>query len=499
MDKQKALETLKDIASKLRLFEGVIELLEWDQQVYMPNSGATGRGKQMSLLTNQSIDLLVSKETKTTLDALESEPLEGIDKGVYRIIRRMYDKKVNVPKELELELADTAVTAHHIWAKAKEENDWKSFEPQLQKIVDLKIQISEAVGYEDSPYDVCLDDFEEGMNEKTLDRLFGDLRKDLVSLVEKIQSSPKKNDPSVLTGKFDLDRQKELNENVMELLRYKEAVGRIDESAHPFTVGVGPQDARITTHYDEHDFTKSLYATIHETGHALYELGFAKELYFTGLDTGTSLGIHESQSRFWENIVGRSEYFWDVFYPILDKHFPREAKKHSKQDYFEAVNAVQPSFIRIYADEVTYNLHIIIRYELEKQLLKKTLNVSDLPEAWNEKYTESLGVTPKTDTEGVLQDVHWSSGYIGYFPTYALGNLYSAQFLEELKQDVPQYTDAIESGNMESILSWLRENIHSKGSLLSPRQLLKEVTGEKLSSQKYIEYLTQKYSKIYNL
>jgi len=494
-----SIDTLRNVASELKLVEGMIELLGWDQQVNMPSKGVDGRAKQSAFLSELYHKKLVSKELGIAIKNLESnkEKLELLDRALLRNISHDFKKAIKIPSELVREIAETASKGQSVWEKAKKDSNFKMFSPYLKKMVDLQIQVCEKVGYKKSPYDVLLDDYEEGMTEEKLDNLFPKLRDETIKLLDKIKKSKKKTKKVNL--RVPIDKQKEMSKVVLDKIGYDFEAGRKDEAEHPFTVGVAPQDIRITTHYYEEDFTRALASTIHECGHALYEQGVDKKLLLTGLDEGISLGMHESQSRMWENVIGRSKNFWKYFIPRFKEIHPKFLKGVRINDFLLVLNEVKPSLIRIFADEVTYNLHIILRYEIEKGLIKKKIKVKDLPEIWNSKMKEYLDIKPKKDSEGVLQDVHWSSGYIGYFPTYTLGNMYAAQFWHALKKAVKNVDNRIAKGDLKCVLSWLRKEIHRFGHIYTADELCKKVTGKTLDASFLVKYLNEKCGKLYGI
>ncbi|MFW5802034.1 MAG: carboxypeptidase M32, partial [Spirochaeta sp.] len=373
-----------------------------------------------------------------------------------------------------------------------------SYAPHLKQIVDLNRRAAEYLGYEDHPYDALLDRFEQGMTVKTLDRVFGELRIKLVDLVDRIKAVPQVR-TDFLTRSYPGDAQEAFSRRIAGDLGYDFSRGYLTVSAHPFTMDLSSDDVRITTRYEENYLPSALFGTIHEAGHAMYEQGFLDEIKNTGLASGTSLGIHESQSRFWENVVGRSRQFWHRYYSDLVQVFPEQLRDVDLEEFYRGINNVQPSMIRVEADEVTYGLHVILRYEIEKQLITGELEVDDLPGVWNRHMEDFLGIVPANDSEGVLQDVHWAHGAIGYFPTYALGNLYGAQFTGQMEADLGPLAPLVQEGNFSAILDWLRRNIHVHGSAKTPAELLQDITGQELQAQPFIDYLEAKYREIYQL
>lgn len=364
--------------------------------------------------------------------------------------------------------------------------------------MDFNKQFVELWGFDGHPYNTLLDLYEPNLTVDTLDKVFGELRERAVPLAAKIADQPQpKHD--FLFQHYDKAKQRELSEFILKEMGYRFDAGRLDESAHPFATGLNLGDVRITTKFTPRDITFALFSSIHEGGHALYEQNISSSLKGTLLCTGTSMAIHESQSRFWENKVGRSYSFWKRYYPDLQRFFPEQLGHVSLEEFYKGINVVQPSLIRIEADELTYNLHIMIRYELEKALIGGELKVEDLPEAWNAKYQEALGLVPQHDAEGVLQDVHWSGGSFGYFPSYSLGNMYAAQFMHYMKKDIPDYEAHVEHGRLNVLKDWLTEKIYQHGKLYTPTELVLQVTGETLNPAYLMNYLEQKYQEIYTL
>ena len=383
--------------------------------------------------------------------------------------------------------------------EAKEKNDFSMLQPYLEKIVDYKRRFIDYWGYEDNKYNVLLNQYEPGMTTDVLDKVFGELREAIIPLLKNITESTQKPDTSMLFKPFPKEKQKEFSTMILKVLGYDFAAGRLDETAHPFQISLNPGDVRVTTKYDEKDFRTAVFGTIHECGHALYEQNISKDLVGTPLCSGASMGIHESQSLFFENFIGRNEAFWKKYYPALKKMSNGQFDNIDLEDFYKAINVAGPSYIRIEADELTYPLHIIIRYEIEKELFNGNLEVKDLPRVWNEKMEEYLGIKPRNDQEGVLQDIHWSGGDFGYFPSYALGYLYAAQFKNAMLKDIPEFDSCLEQGDVAPIRQWLTDHVHQYGKLKKPIDILKDVTGEGLNAKYLIDYLTEKYTKVYQL
>ncbi len=499
----KGLEQLREMLGIVADLQAAAAVLEWDQQTYMPPGGASGRAMQLATLGRFAHEKLISDDVGAALEAAESE-VGGLDPDsdearLVRKARRDYDKARKVPAEWVGEFRRVAALAHRVWQKAREEADFSQFEEQLRELVALRRQYVDFFAPYDHVYDALLDDFEPGMKTTEAKAVFDELLPEQVALVQDIVGRGTPVDDAAVRQDFDLEKQWDFGHEVAQALGYDFERGRQDKSVHPFTTGFGSGDVRITNRLDPQFLNTALFGTMHEAGHAMYEQGVASELDRTPLGEGASLGIHESQSRMWENLVGRSLAFWKGFYPRLQEFFPSELGGVELDTFYRAVNKVEPSFIRVESDEATYNLHIMVRFELEIALMEGTLDVADLPEAWNAKFEEFLGIIPPDDSLGVLQDVHWSGGMIGYFPTYALGNLIAAQLWVRIEEDIPDLRAKIENRQFADLLGWLRENVHRHGAKFEPMELLTRVTGSGLTAQPYLEYLRAKFGEIYRL
>jgi carboxypeptidase Taq len=479
-------------------------VLAWDQQVNMPPGGAAARAEQLATLSRLAHERFIAEETGRLIEAAAAA-VDGLDPAndeaaLVRVVRHDYDLATRVPAALVAELARVTSQAHEVWARARAEADFAAFVPMLERILDLKRQEAEALGYEERMYDALLDQFEPNMKTAEVERLFDELRAELVPFVAQVFANLDAVDDSPVHKKYDTARQDEFGLRVIERIGYDMKRGRQDKSVHPFTTEFSIDDVRITTRYIEDWMPSALFGSIHEAGHAIYEQGSDPAFEGTFLAGGTSLGVHESQSRLWENVVGRSRGFWRFFYGDLQGLFPEQLGEVSLEAFYKAINAVTRSLIRVEADEVTYNLHIMLRFELEQDLLEGKLAVRDLRDAWNAKMEAYLGITPPDDgRHGVLQDVHWSAGLIGYFPTYSLGNFLSVQYWERALRDVPSIPDDIARGEFGSLLSWLRENIHRHGRRYWPAELTGRVAGEPIQVGPFLRYLKTKYSDIYGL
>jgi len=490
------LEEVKEIYDLRRIGS----LLGWDQETYMPRGSIEGRANARATLSSILHRRRTSEKMKRMLTALNERPSDLLphQRANLRVMTREYGRAVNIPSEVVKEEARLTARSFEAWQRARNKNDFSIFHPWLEKVVELKRKIAEHIGYENVPYDALLDEFEPHVTTKDIDPTLNSLVKKLVPIVKKITDSGVEIDNSFLHQNYGVKEQKTFGRGVIEDMGFDLNCGRLDVSAHPFTSGTG-DDVRLTTRYREDHLTSSLFAMIHEAGHGLYEQGYRKEHYRTPMASHISLGYHESQSRLWENIVGRSRMFWEHYYPQLQHAFSQQLRQVSLDDFYNGINRVRPSFIRVEADEVTYNLHVLLRYELEKKMLSGDIGTAELPRAWNEKMEQYVGVVPKNDSLGVLQDIHWSSGYIGYFPTYTLGNIYASQMYRQIQKDVPSLEEDIGHGRFEPLLSWLRENVHEHGNLYTAKELTQELFGEPLSDRYFIDHIKEKFGRIYDI
>jgi len=497
-----ALEQLKARLNDVHYINSSAALLGWDQQVNMPEGGAATRAAQMSTLARLSHETFTAPLTGELLAAAAQELAEADydsdDAALIRITQHDYDRATRIPAALIAEINETAALAHGEWAHARATNNFAHFAPWLEKVVGLNQRLAEHIGYTDRPYDALLDQFEPGMSAADVTAMFEDLKRTIVPLVAAIRERQDQASDEVLRREFPEDKQREFTVRVAKEYGFDFERGRQDKSVHPFCQSLSPDDVRITTRFDEHFVQVALFGTLHETGHGLYEQGCLTTLHPI-LASGTSLGVHESQSRLWENVVGRSHGFWEHYYPLFQAQFPGVLDDVSLDTFYGAVNTSKPSLIRVEADEVTYNLHILLRFEMENDLLEGKLKVADAPAVWNAKMHEYLGITPPTDTLGILQDVHWSGGMFGYFPTYTIGNLLSAQLYKAATAAHPEIPAEIAQGKFSTLLGWLRTNIHRHGRKFLPTELVKRATGEPLNSSAYLAYLTAKYNAIYGL
>ncbi|MBT2658227.1 carboxypeptidase M32 [Bacillus sp. ISL-18] len=500
---KKALEQFNQLDEKITHYSSILGLVDWDQKVMAPKKGRSVFAKATGTLRTEIFQLSVSPEMGQLLETLtlkeNRSQLDQVTKAKVREYHNYYQKSQAIPADLFKEYSILTAQANDAWEEARENNDFASYLPFLEKIIDYKRQFAEIYGYDDHPYDALLDEYEPGLTVKRLDPLFAKLRKSSVHLLNRIRKDGQPTKVEMFNQSFEIEKQKAFNRFILPLIGFDMQAGRLDETVHPFAQTVNIGDVRLTTRYLEKNVRSALFGTIHEAGHGIYEQHINPSYEESVLQSGASFGIHESQSRFLENMIGRSREFWHFFFPKLAEYFPVQLQDVTEEEFYRAVNTVEPSMIRVEADELTYNLHIMLRYEIEKALIGGEIEARDLPVIWNQKMRDYLGITPSTDTEGVLQDVHWSFGGIGYFPSYSLGNLYAAQILRTIQQDIPDLYSQIENGKLEIIQDWLKENIHQYGKLYTPNELIVKVTGEELNADYLIEYLEKKYTEVYGL
>jgi carboxypeptidase Taq len=478
-------------------------VLAWDERTYMPHDGSAHRAEQMALLARMTHEMLTAPRIGELLDEVKDHPQVKLKNSRhaanYREIRRSYDRAVKLPKELVEELARVTTRAQQAWQEARQASDFAAFRPWLEKIVYLKREQAKAIGYQAAPYDALLDEYEPGATTAEITKVFAELREELVPLIAAIAASKKKPPREVLEREYPVERQQVFGKEAAAAIGFDFNAGRLDVTTHPFCSGMGPGDVRITTRYNARHFNEALFGVLHESGHAIYEQGLDPEQFGTPVGSACSLGIHESQSRMWENQVGRSRPFWEHFYPKAQRAFPEALAKVSLDEFIFAINDVQPSFIRVEADEATYNMHIILRFELEQALISGDLPPADVPGVWNDKFKKSFNLTPADDKRGCLQDIHWSMGGIGYFPTYTLGNLYSAQFMEQARQDLGDLDGDFRKGEFGRLKGWLNEKIHRPGQQWRAGELCQRVTGKPLSHKPLLSYLRGKYAPLYGI
>ena len=497
---------LPDVASRLfselrqvALLKSTLGLLGWDEQTLMPPGGAEHRADQSALIAGMAHERGTRPEIGVYFDLLQDEAaLGGPDSIVaanVREARRKYDRARKLDQSLVEELTRCATLAQQAWVASKKAKDFKQFLPWLDKMIGLKRQEAQAVGAKSGVlYDALLDDYEPGALTSNIQRVFTSLRQELVPLVSAIRDSRRRPDTSLLTRSYPIASQARFAARAAEAIGFDFQRGRLDTSAHPFCSGIGPGDCRLTTRYNEHHFPGAFFGVLHEAGHGIYEQGLDPAQFGLACGDAASLGIHESQSRMWENLVGRSRAFWQHFYPQAQAAFPEALGHTSLDDFHFAINDVQPSWIRVEADEVTYNLHIMLRFDLEQALISGDLQPADVPMAWNERFQEYFGMTPPNDALGCLQDVHWSAGLLGYFPTYALGNVVSVQLWERAEADLGDLDEQFERGEFAPLREWLSEQIYRHGSRYRPPELLRRVTGSDIDPKPYLKYLHAKFA-----
>jgi carboxypeptidase Taq len=494
------LAELRAVSSELVHLGRIGQVLGWDQETYMPPGGTPHRAAQVATLEGISHERLTSPRVGELLGRVAEAIDTGIevstfDRALVRELRRDYDRAIKLPPTLVRALAQATSEGVEQWRRARAESNWSLFAGNLRQIVDLKRQEAQHVGYAETAYDALLDTYEPGMTVAVLTPLLTDLRRDTVALLDQINQSSTTLDAGVVEQEYPSDRQVDLGKQVLAAFGFDLTRGRLDTSTHPFATGIGPGDVRLTTRGTSEML--HLLSTIHEAGHGLYEQGLDPELADSIVGQSCSLGIHESQSRLWENFIARSLPFWRYFFPQLATAFPDQVAGHGPEDIVRALNRVEPTLIRTEADEVTYNLHIIVRFEIERRLIADEISVDDLPDIFNQMMREYLGLTPPNDREGVLQDIHWSFGLFGYFPTYTLGNLYAAQLWNAIRRDLPDLDNQLAAGEFTNVLGWTRERIHRHGRVYRPTELVERATGEPINPRYLVNYLNDKYGQLY--
>lgn len=500
-----AYSALMERSKEIFVLGSAASILHWDMETKMPPKALGMRAEQLSAMELLIHKKLTDPEISRLLEACEKDlgSFDMFQKRNLHLLRKGYDESARIPDALVMETAKHSTMCNGSWKKAKAAKDFKMFRDDLGRMIELREQAADIlmqVKGSKTPYDALLDQFEPNMTAVRIEEVFADLRNGLIKLIDKVRSSDIKPDLSVLSRKVPIDMQRKISIDAMNFIGYDtisdKAGGRLDETEHPFTTGTY-DDVRITTHYYEDRFFSSLFSVMHEGGHALYDQGIPREWMYQPIGTPCSYGIHESQSRFVENVVGRSPEFLNYALPRFRKFSSMPFKGLKNRELIAAANAVNPSKIRVEADEVTYALHVIIRFEIEKDIFAHKVTVDELPQLWNQKYADYLGMKIENDAEGVLQDTHWSGGAFGYFPSYALGNIYSGMFLDQMQKDLPQWRKGIKKGDFVPVLQWLRTNVHSKGDLYDPADLIREVTGKEITVAPFLKYLERKMSKIY--
>ncbi|MFB7140842.1 carboxypeptidase M32 [Gottfriedia sp. NPDC056225] len=492
-----------EYVNKMLNIEEAIGVLYWDLRTGAPKNSFKQRSNVISQLSADVFKMSISDEMAHYLITMEEAVSAGkcsveVEKTV-NYLRKQYERNTKIPVEEFEAFVKCQAISESVWAEAKEENNFAKFEPYLTEIIGYKRKFVEYLGYTTCKYDTYLDEYEPGMTVQKLDEIFSAVRNKIVPLVKAISTSGKSFEKEEMKSFVSKQKQKEICELFLTTLGYNFDAGRLDPTAHPFATSLNLGDVRVTTKYHENNFEKALFSTIHECGHALYEQNISKDLECLPIAQGASLGIHESQSLLYEKVIGQSYEFWKCNFANLKEQLNGVLDNITLDEFYKVINNSKPSFIRIEADELTYPLHVMIRYEIEKDLLDGKIQVNELPSIWNKKMEEYLGIVPATDREGVLQDVHWSMGHFGYFPTYALGAMYAAQIKATMEKELPNYNELIETNDFQTVLDWLRVNIHQYGATKKPQEILKDVTGEELNVNYYIDYLETKYSSLYEL
>lgn len=490
-------------ARQVRYLESTMALLEWDQQTKLPQNGGEYRAQQITFLAGEIHRRKTDSQFGELLNELTSSDLakdRHSDSGAtIAELHRDFEKKSKLPQALVENLAHECSMGQQVWIDARKADDFSKFAPNLKRIFQLKREQADAIGFDDQPYDALLDEYEPGAKTVEVTRTLNELKDDLVPLVAEIAECGNQPDIEILRRNFPVAAQERFCKLASSKIGFEYESGRLDVTHHPFCTELGPDDVRITTRYDESFFNSAFFGTLHEAGHGIYEQGLRGEHYGFAPGQYCSLGIHESQSRLWENLVGRSNAFWDHFYTDAQSAFPQALSDVPQEKFYAAINDVRPSLIRVEADELTYNLHIIIRFQLEQDIINGDLKTDDLPGAWNGKYQEYLGIQPASDANGVLQDVHWSAGLVGYFPTYSLGNLYASQFYDAAEEELGDLKKMFSDGEFLPLKDWLNKTVHSRGKCYVSTELGELVTGQTLSHKPLMKHLRQKMTEIYGL
>lgn len=495
------IERFQEYYRKLRFYKHVITQLHWDMQTQTPRKGFSDKVEVVTYFSAEAFRLQTSEEYGKLLKRLlESKSFEKLEKAMQITIKRAwkeYEENIRIPAEFYEEMVRAASHSQKAWEEAKQKKDYSIFCPHLQKMIDYRKKLAEFTRPDMEVYDAQLDMFEEGMDSETIDRLFTDLKEGLIPLLQKIAKKPEP-DRSCFQGKYPRHSQQELSAFLLDYIGYDKEAGVLGESEHPFTMGFGPGDVRVTNHYREKEAVNAMFSIIHEGGHAIFEQGVNEKYKNTALTEINFLGLHESQSRFFENILGRNINFWKPIYAKVGEFLPA-FQKISLDDFYGEINHVTPGFIRIDSDEVSYNLHIILRYEIEKAIFREGVDAKDLPQLWNDKMEELLGIRPENDAEGILQDTHWSDGSFGYFPTYALGNIFDGMLLEALQEELGDVDRILSEGRIREITVWLHEKIHRYGSMRTGKEVMEQVCGKEITAKPILKYFEEKYSVLYDL
>lgn len=501
---QKDFEHLTNLSREIKVLKGISHLLDWDQETYMPEGASAIRAEQFEVLSGIIHAKSTSSEFKNALEklidietgTLKSDQFDPKQKASLREWRKDFRQETCLPEQFIKDFAKLTSQSIVIWREARKQNGFHHFAPYLEKIIEMCRKKADLIGYKEHPYDALLDLYEPGITTKEVEKLFSELETEITPLVKTVSNLSI--DDSFLHGKFSEEKQIAFSKMLLKKMDYDEKYGRLDFSTHPFSSASHPTDSRITTRIHPSMLMSNIYTVMHEAGHGLYEMGLPTEEYGTPIGEALSLGMHESQSRFWETHIGRSKAFWQFYYPLLQKEFPSLSSVPLEQ-FYVAINKVTPSFIRVEADEVTYSLHVILRFQIEKALIGGSLKVRDIPEVWNEKMKQFLNIEPKNYAEGCLQDVHWSMGGFGYFPSYTLGNIYAAQIFEAFEKQFPSWEEKIQSGDLSFIKKWLNESIHQYGRMYSSKEILQKITGHEITTKPYLNYLKGKFKNIEEL
>ena len=492
-----------ELNEKMQEIGEAVSLMYWDLRTGAPINCVTHRSKVIGALSTDIFKISIGEEMKASIEFLEIkenfDKLDPIQKCLIKESRKEFDRYTKIPEEMYREYVILTSESESAWEDAKRDDDFDGFKVYLEKIVDFNKKFIEIWGFEGHPYNTLLEYYEPGMTVDQMDGIFAIVRGRTLAILKKIENSEIEIDDSIFSRvHFDKLKQEKLCVKMLEAIDFKLESGRLDESEHPFTTGISsPSDVRLTTKYHNDNLSSALLSTLHEGGHGIYEQNISPDLEGTILATGTSSGIHESQSRFFENVIGRSESFWKAYYTEVSAIFPEEFKDINSKDFFKALNKVKPALVRIEADELTYNLHIMVRYEIEKGLFDGSYKVDNLPKIWKNKMKEYLGIEPEDNKSGVLQDVHWGAGLFGYFPSYSLGNMYAAQFLNALKKDIPDFEEKIARREMREIKKWMVDKVHRHGKLFSPSEIVMKATGEPINAVYLMDYLENKFSYVY--
>lgn len=497
---QDKIKNFKQFIKEIKYHEEIINMMYWDLRTGAPRGGLKKKSEIMGAVAKKRLKMIVSNEMNTYLEYFsEFEDLDYITKALLRECKILYKRNINIPLDKYESYIALISKAETIREEAKKKSDFSIVQPYLERIVSYNLEFIELWGYKENKYNALLGFYEPGMTVKKLDPIFNLLKNKLPSIVTDIKRNMNQPDESFLYERYDKHKQLKFSQFILKEIGYNFERGRLDESVHPLTLSINSNDIRLTTRFEHNNIKNSIFATLHEGGHGLYEQNISQKLSSTLLFEGSSMGIHESQSRLWENIIGRNLSFWECYYGKLQCLFPEILSSVPVQSFYRAINKVAPSLIRVNADELTYNLHIMIRYEIEKMLFNKDITVSDLPCIWNDMYKEMLGVTPKNEAEGILQDGQWSGGRFGYFPSYSLGNLYAAQIYNVMKKELGDFDNLIKLGELHVIKQWLSEKIYDSGKIYTPEEIILKISGEELNPQFFINYLIEKYNNVYSL